>query len=215
MVLRTWRMTYNFRSKASSVGSQRSRSCPSPWPTNSCRTERLTQSGYVAQRDIMRRDGTPPQNALPFFDNDLFQQAPKRRQRWLGSRGRKTMPTRNREWKGQLDPGNQADGAERAASGSRTRGAVARVGLATACAAMPQVHQRVQRVAQDLDLTAAVDVGDKPDTAGSVLPAWIIKGVIEQMWIGHVHERVLSLPGAGVPPVVRHRTKKVGHPERL
>ena len=96
-------------------------------------------------------------------------------------------------------------------------GAVAGVGLAAACAAVAQVHQGRQRLAQDPVGALAVDIGDEADATRIVLPAWIVKSVIEHTWIGHVHECVLSLPGAGVPPVVRTDKKKrpPGTPQRV
>ena len=57
--------------------------------------------------------------------------------------------------------------------------AVAGIGLAATGAAVAQVDQHSQRMAQDLVRAAPVDVGDKTDAARRTLAGRVVKGITQ------------------------------------
>ena len=90
------------------------------------------------------------------------------------------MPTPYAPDGGQIDAGLDANDPEKGVGHlKQDAGPVARVGLAAARAAVAQVHQHSQRVAQNLVRAPAIDIGDKPDAARSVLAARVVKGIVE------------------------------------
>ncbi len=89
------------------------------------------------------------------------------------------MPTPYAPGAGSIDAVLGADGAEEGVRHlEQDARAVAGVGLAAARAAMAQVHQHGQRLAQDPIRAPAVDIGHKTDAASCTLSARVIKGII-------------------------------------
>ena len=83
------------------------------------------------------------------------------------SRGRNTSPTPYAPFGRQREGRHLAE--EPVGHLQQDAGAVAGVGLAAARAAVPQVHQHLQRLLHDRVGTAPLDVDDEADAAGVVL----------------------------------------------
>ncbi len=76
-------------------------------------------------------------------------------------------------------------------------GAVARVGIATASAAMLQVDENFYALVDNLVARAALDIGDKADTTGVVFKTGVVKALLRRQ---SVSRHILFSPSRASSP---------------
>ena len=155
---------------------------------------RLHRHRARAERAVVGRHVAPPDDPLPFLDDDPLEQLLERRT-GLGLLRQEHQARRRSRAPPAAPSPDRAASLRRNASGhlNQDAGAVTGIDLAAARTAVLQVDQDLQRLPDDGVRASALDVSDEPDAAGVVLMSWIVEttsgGLVMRLVAPVVYER--------------------------
>ena len=154
----------------------------------------LARAGRRAERGAVGRDVAPAEEPLPLRGDDLLEPALA----GLPARGLKRQeehPEAVVAGRRQLDPGRLRPPRDEAVRDLREEpGAVAGVLLAPRRAAVLEVREDLQRLADDVVGGAGRDVDDEPEAAGVVLVPRVVEA-LRRRGTGDAHVRLAPPPG--------------------
>ncbi len=146
-----------------------------PPPDEDLGDERLHRDGTLAHQAVVGRHVSPAQQHLPFFADDTREEIRDRLpQSWIARQKDRADAVLARRRQRDAEPSG-FPAQKLVGHLHEDAGAVARVGLAAAGAAVLQIRQDLEGLADDFVGSAAADIHDEADATGIVLVGGIVQ----------------------------------------